>query len=579
MPLVQSGSPFYLSVDKRLLNHLLGVTSDDKQLFSQNVDSFHLACKKLFSKNGSQLDLRQRVFEKISGKNYSCAICLAAQQVLVVEEMLRDEDYSEHSYFPRYREILEVTTGNQNSTPLTTDSFTKIWETLANEIRFFSGSDFITFSPGTTRRELNRNLPLSQALLTTQDLIKLKRRFDNKFSSEDTDLIMRFILRNRNILGQRGRRVISKSSFYKKQSLSNQFQTFLNLDYDYALLEQNLLFSKGRGKVVAFLDQKSSFLNDKLSFYLWFGEDNYVRDDSLNKGVVERTSFGDVILIADKDIYVELVSDLVSQNSNTIVVLTTAKNFPNWQNKLHEHYGSKHDNYELISSNLPKEFCSVILYGLTDTDVESLFGSIYAKKKYMLKGGIAVDARSKIYLKTYPPIGLLSDNKSVSSDSKIKVNGRETTVQSFFSQLGSCENEAFELEIAYSKINFMISGQDIKDEYSEYGYLINEGRLSPYSELVEGEMEGLVGAIFRGTGFGHRKSDSYLELPILISIIDSSQKDMILKPDEVSFLINYVGKLKLNSILKNFVIQKIETFKTVKPNSKILDFLGREIEA
>ena len=36
-------------------------------------------------------------------------------------------------------------------------------------------------------------------------------------------------------------------------------------------------------------------------------------------------------------------------------------------------------------------------------------------------------------------------------------------------------------------------------------------------------MKGLAGVVFRGEGL-HRKGDSYLDIPILISIIDSSKK-------------------------------------------------------
>ena len=575
IPFAQSKTPFYLSVDERLLNCLLGVTPDNKKLFSDNIDSFHLMCKKLFNIDKCQASLKQSVFEKVSEKNYSCAICLASQQVLVVEKMLRDEKYSENSYFPRYRELLGVTGGNQNSNPLTTKSFTKIWGVLANEIKFFSETDgTVTFSSGKTRKELNRNFPLSQALLTTQDLIKLKKKFvDNKLEAADPDLVLRFILKNKNILGKRGRQIILNSSPYKKQNLSDQFKTFLSLDYDYALLEQSHS-SKGKEKVVAFLDQESS-LKDKLSFYLWCGEDEYIQDDSLLvKKVTEKIGARDIVLIADKDRYVELVSDLVNQNSNVIVVLTAFKNFSDWENKLQEHSESRQDNYELISSNLPKKFCSIILSGLTDRDIENIFGSIYTKKKYTLSGGITVDARSKIYLKSYPPNGLLSDNERLPGDCKIKINGCETDIQSFFSHLDRFENEAFEIEVNSSKINFMFLKQGIKNEDREYGYSINEGRLSPYSELVEGKMEGLVGVIFRGADYGQHKGDNYYsDIQILIGIIDSSQKDLALNTKEISSLVNYVSKLELNPILKKFVIKKIKMLKTIKPNSKILDFL------
>ena len=70
------------------------------------LTDFHECCKTLLEKVGANWRVAARAFELVAGAGYSRVICLAVQQVLVVERMLNDEYYSENSYFPRYHEVL-----------------------------------------------------------------------------------------------------------------------------------------------------------------------------------------------------------------------------------------------------------------------------------------------------------------------------------------------------------------------------------------------------------------------------------------------------------------------------------------
>ena len=117
-PLVKDGVPFYLAVDERLLKALVTTRFEEVQNFQDNIDSFHNACRKLLSFERGWIKVKEETFLKNKETGYSSVICLAAQQVLVVESMLRDDNYSEHSYFPRYRKILKRLEGNMNSNPL-----------------------------------------------------------------------------------------------------------------------------------------------------------------------------------------------------------------------------------------------------------------------------------------------------------------------------------------------------------------------------------------------------------------------------------------------------------------------------
>lgn len=573
-PLIVSGNPFYLSVDKRLLNHLLGVSYDEVKYFESNVRYFHEACSKLFVEKGSKLSVDPKAFKQIDGKPYSSIICLASQQVIVVEEMLRDKHYSEHSYFPRYRKIINFEKGYLNSNPIVGADFLKIWNKLKEEIESTSKDAIVTFSRGLSRRDVNRNFPLSQALLTTQDLISLKRKYPNQQGVEDDEIVLNYLLRKRNLLGQRGRSVILRAGQQKKKRLVEQFKSFIALDYDYELLERELLFRKQKDHLVAFIDRKSRFFSDSLSFAIWNGEDNYSKGEKLKEFLKTRLYNTEVIMIADNRKYVELKPDLVASHSNTVLIVVGKENDHEWMAKLSANKKFFDEKVERIDSNI-SDFASTILIDMvTESEMQNLFGNLVPRNALSLVGGIPVDAREKIYLKGYCPVSIKYNDVELNKSDTISVNGQEVLVGKFFESLKDVENQSFELSKNGRKIGFSVLVQQVNDEDREYGYFIDAGRFSPFADLVEPDIPALVGPCIR-YDMGFDSDINHASLPVLVSIIDSSYDDEKIDQLEVEVLVRFLNKANLSPSLRSFAIQKVNLFKTIKPNPTTLSLLGR----
>ena len=94
---------------------------------------------------------------------FSCAIVLAAQQILVVEEMTTEKTkkFTHDAYFPRYREKINFIRreGLKHNNPIETHDFYKLWSTLRDEILSISGADTssVTFKPGNGTKNRTRN--------------------------------------------------------------------------------------------------------------------------------------------------------------------------------------------------------------------------------------------------------------------------------------------------------------------------------------------------------------------------------------------------------------------------------------
>lgn len=84
------------------------------------MEAFNLACLRLLTRRTTKASVNEIGFQRIYGRGYSRAICLASQQVLIVETMLGHAEYSDRAYFPRYRECLKITGGNRHENPLGT---------------------------------------------------------------------------------------------------------------------------------------------------------------------------------------------------------------------------------------------------------------------------------------------------------------------------------------------------------------------------------------------------------------------------------------------------------------------------
>jgi hypothetical protein len=148
----------------------------------------------------------------------SSAILLVCQQVLAVEEMVREPSgYSENAYFPRLRKLMSAKLQPLSLNPFSFPDFESIWRTLATEVRAVPGASeaSITFRFG-VESGINkaRSFPLSQGLLSLEDLRVIVANVGQKRLSTMLPAEMwRTLRRTRSRLGRRGQRLIGLGIF------------------------------------------------------------------------------------------------------------------------------------------------------------------------------------------------------------------------------------------------------------------------------------------------------------------------------------------------------------------------------
>jgi hypothetical protein len=138
----------------------------------------------------------------------SMSIVLVCQQVLAVEEMMRDRGgFSEHAYFPRLRALMSVHLPTLSMNPFRFGDFQSIWKQFAREIHSIKGcsSATITFKFGEySGVNKARLFPLSQALLSRADLLELTTRTRaERLRTGSASEIWNEILRARGYLSRR----------------------------------------------------------------------------------------------------------------------------------------------------------------------------------------------------------------------------------------------------------------------------------------------------------------------------------------------------------------------------------------
>jgi len=151
----------------------------------------------------------------------SMAIVLVCQQILAVEDMVRESSgVSENAYFPRLRALMSSELTQISVNPFSFTDFESIWKQFASEVRAFPGSsdDTVTFEFDTyTGVNKARQFPLSQALLSREDLLEITRRVRlEKLRKGSPGEVWSEIRRERHHLGRRAHRLIS-SGFLREQ--------------------------------------------------------------------------------------------------------------------------------------------------------------------------------------------------------------------------------------------------------------------------------------------------------------------------------------------------------------------------
>jgi len=503
---IRSGSPFYLAAEARTLveisKNFNGLSEP-----AEVLDSFTTACFSLLERFSTRATVKPVAYTKLVGKHYSRAICLAVQQVLVVETMLKDT-FSENSYFPRYRQLLKLGGSNAHENPLGA-AFQKIWEVLRQEISFVEGSQSssVTFRAG-SGRNLNRNFPLSQALLTKQDLLNLYEGFiGSDLPTNDAQLVAYLFGLRSCLNSKRAHDLISKASEHEnlRQRLCEQIRSFRPAEESANHAQpEGMAEGKERYTLTAFY-QTECWTEERYKFFLCSitGEEKPAtmnEFNSLMKGghgiALSRQEFGFTPIAKDNPF---LVGDF-------ILAVVRSGQSSQFESRFNSEYGRPPLRCQ---SNLPDELAVFRCGSLVHGRVFDQRGLVEASEEnqIVLTGGIEIDRRNHSFPCGYPPASIVHKGVKIPPGTAIMVNDIRRKCGEFLTSLRSVTDfRSFILQINEDSLEFCLTPEKRNNKRTQIGYTLLGNELSPIAIIAS---EADIG--YRGTLFYKTKSNSLLE--------------------------------------------------------------------
>ncbi len=543
LPMIESGTPFYLAADSNLI-HSLARLEEPEIPIDETLHSFHLACNSLVKLAPRRAYVADEAFKKISSKPFSRVICLAVQQVLVVETMLNHDDYSDRSYFPRYRDCIGLHGGYKHENPLKED-FQKIWSTLRYEIQAVNGSgaQTITFAAG-TGIDVNRNLPLSQALLTGQDLTYLHRTDCSLRNATIDGAILNKIYQLRSGLNRRAQELLAKASTDERlrKRLCEQIRSFVPTNFE-ASTRARSANSPQDVSLVAYLESEDWL--DEL-YYVFERDKDQVLSEAApgpEKLDVLLGDTGSLPLAHREDHYEEIsVSNPFEQGDQVSVIVRTSQ-LQHFEQKFLEQY----PDLSLVEqkSNLPPGFSFIFCGRLPHSKLFDPFGrrsKLDKQPGIEMLGGLAADARTNLFLCGYPPTAIYHGGKPVASSTSILVNGTKCSAQAFLERLRSIrEFTSYLVQVNDDTIQLSFSNRTPSDKGKViYGFPLEDSVFEPTACQLNDCQPSLQGTqlVEVLTREEHHSNEEIRSIDLLM-LLDSGDR-LSISPQAISIIVQAV---------------------------------------
>lgn len=505
LPSVAHGGPFYLAADIKLICDLYTAALHGNGGREAALPHFHESCQSLLRSTANRATVRPEAFRHVSGEPRSRVICLAVQQVLVVELMLHDGQYSENSYFPRYCRALQLPTRHTN--PLGTEGFQKIWDVLRGELSAVGGATgkTITFSRG-VGKDVSRNLPLSQALFTTHDLTIVREKAPSLDEKAHLRYTLRALRHVRSYLGARARKLIATADVNETLAarLHSQVQAFLADNAHSSRGDMGTPQDTQSGSIVAYLDRPDVFDaddgTDTFSVYLR-ADANQTSGIPLEAALRRRLSRkSPLVLISCGDAFWEASREENANSTDAVVVIVLAEGAEVFRAHASEHFRL---SFIFGRSNLPDKLALLVCNDTQEGRLDMLLGrgaESGTKRGLHLEGGLMVDARSRVFLAGYPPTGVRHNGRVLSGE-KVFVNRQARQVESFLDDLRQQRTAArYAIQYGSDSLEFTVATSiSVSKSCAELGYLLNDDQLDPRVRPLVPERACLRGTLFLGS--------------------------------------------------------------------------------
>lgn len=429
LPDIQRGRPFYLAVDESVLQKTF--PGGQAELAGKGIeDAFHHLCRSQYVIKGRFASLRaDALMPQFDGR--SLAICLAAQQVVVVARMTEDEHFSRDEYFPRLRDCIGLTPINSN--PLPFDQFRAIWKTLEQEILSIPGAgpSSITFREVAGRKEKSRALPVSQALLTQYDLSVISGHWDPRRDAMDSASLIRVLDRSRLHLTRRGQRLCVLEG--QRGKVIQQVIDFLQRP---CAPSQKMATAEVRSEVPSFLVFiRDLGLEESVALRMIIGKKQVDSGNRFNEELQVKLKGKLGIIFEDTGTYFkELTENRLLSPFEPIMFLGRTDIRDDILSRLRE--ASVLRTPELMHSDVSKDY--QFYYFREGLGVEVLARHLddptLAPERCpavmpTMIGGLVIDGRNNTYLRGRTPVAVRHGDRVLEGTEMLLVNGIETSVE------------------------------------------------------------------------------------------------------------------------------------------------------
>lgn len=563
LPSIRAGNQIYFCFSRQLIRATLGDVFKDN-----SVEEFFDFVSKFYVVRGNSCSIDESVF-KIDDSGRSLAILLIAQQVLVVEDMVSDGGISEEAYFPRLRNRISPDLGSGSLVPIPSIQFNRLWDTFKTEIiKSGARESAITFFKG-LGNNIHRSFPMSQALLSSQDLIALFERMPTELvlSKTSDEILYNLVFKLRYSISSRARNVLRVS--WLRPRLLNQVRNFSSV----ARAEIKDLEEKFKKlQEIEVRVYANDIFDDAFELRGVSPDGEYVEDLSIvHNAIQSRLDKAPCIffgLTSERDYWTLLASDRELSPGETLVILTSEKSRAKTQSILKAYWPSFEEGIETIQ--LSSGFIS-FLFKLPTTQRNALTikdGQLTDKLNrgnLTWTGGLCVDQRSNRFLIGFPPDSLKFNGVAVADDESIEVAGQKTTVRNFLKEAKDIRQEHF-FAVRVKGFELKIHFADRKNPYPIlFGHKFDGSRFSVVPEEITQEDTSLRGYAFNAANFNRKtvkRSD-------IFKILDDDRLEWVsLTHSEHTVLQMILKDCDLPSPVKRIALQIVKDRMACPPSLK-----------
>lgn len=490
---------------------------------------------------GNKASIKPLAFIPLSN-GFSPIIILVCQQVLAVEEMVRDESgHSENAYFPRLRKMISSSLQEDSLNPFEFSEFEEVWRTLKKEMQSINVVSekiaTIHFGKG---RGVNkaRSFPLGQALFSSYDLKTICRIIGlDKLKQSDKDTIWTELRSIRKQLGSRAEKLTGLD--FLRQRLLQQIISFSKVITFEHLLDTDEKTPKiNVNNDLIFFKDEIDWLSEEFRAYIF---NNITKERIDDENVISRhlhylidSNNGYMVLaLGDSgDHWIKCKSEKEVRSGDTFLLIGNCSGIKTAEailkrifniatfsvsNSQQHSYNIRNDKiilYEVVNDSKYH-----INFFVSDGGFLNKTSDDSQHDAYFWNGGFCINKKMHLYLIDYLPESIIFGNVTEFNMSDVvKINSKPLEFNYFKNNLeDSTEDRLFEFEFGCGfKANIRIAKS--KNENVNYlGFKFN--RLKHLNPVVE-EIDNTF-PMLQGYQLVNYTQTTILPLSVLAAAIDA----------------------------------------------------------